>query len=84
MAKRFVDDAAVAKFTEAIKAVEAESSVEVVIKVRHHSGSYLHADLIAVVDQSRTAAAELDPRRGRVEYVHLLGRGRVHGAPASV
>jgi len=47
MAKRFVNDAAIAKFTEAIKAVEAESSVEVVIKVRHHSGSYLHADLIA-------------------------------------
>ncbi|MBT8492619.1 MAG: hypothetical protein KJO07_06130 [Deltaproteobacteria bacterium] len=46
MAKRFVDDAAKEAFTEAIRKVESDSSVEVVIKVRHHSGSYLHADLV--------------------------------------
>lgn len=45
-AKRFVDDAAKEAFTEAIRKVESDSSVEVVIKVRHHSGSYLHADLL--------------------------------------
>jgi putative membrane protein len=49
MANRFVDDAAKEAFTEAIRTVEAESSVEVVIKVRHHSGSYIHADLLVAI-----------------------------------
>lgn len=46
MAKKFVDKAASEALVRAIQAVEGESSVEVVIKVRHHSGSYHHADFL--------------------------------------
>jgi putative membrane protein len=46
MSKRFIDDEAKRAFTDAIESVEACSSAEVVIAVRHHSGSYLHADVI--------------------------------------
>lgn len=45
MKRQFVDKAGSAALIHAIEAVEAESSVEVVIKIRHHSGSYLHADI---------------------------------------
>ena len=44
--KRFASDDAKQAFTAAIKSIEACSSAEVVIAVRHHSGTYLHADLI--------------------------------------
>ncbi len=46
MSKRFVNDEAKRAFKEAIQSIEACSSAEVVVAVRHHSGSYLHADLI--------------------------------------
>lgn len=46
MSKRFINDEAKRAFKGAIEAIEACSSAEVVIAVRHHSGSYLHADLI--------------------------------------
>jgi len=46
MSKRFVNDEAKRAFKGAIESIEACSSAEVVITVRHHSGSYLHADLI--------------------------------------
>lgn len=46
MAKRFVNDEAKSAFKEAIVSIEDRSSAEVMITVRHHSGSYLHADLI--------------------------------------
>lgn len=45
----FLSEAAKAALTGAIKAVEARSSAELVITVRAHSGSYLHADLIAAI-----------------------------------
>ncbi|RMH39980.1 MAG: hypothetical protein D6689_15120 [Deltaproteobacteria bacterium] len=45
--KPFVDEAGDRALRAAIKAIEARSAVEVVIAIRHHSGSYLHADLIA-------------------------------------
>ena len=44
--KRFVSDQAVEAFADAIREVEAESSVEVVVAVRHHSGSYVHANVL--------------------------------------
>lgn len=46
MARKFVDKAASEALVQAIQAVEEESSVEVVIKIRHHSGSYHHADFL--------------------------------------
>ena len=46
MSKRFVNDEAKRAFKDSIEAIEACSSAEVVVTVRHHSGSYLHADLI--------------------------------------
>jgi len=46
MAKRFVNDASKCAFAEAIVSIEDRSSAEVMIAVRHHSGTYLHADLI--------------------------------------
>jgi putative membrane protein len=44
--KRFASEDAKRAFTDAIEAIEARSAAEVVIAVRHHSGSYLHADVI--------------------------------------
>jgi len=46
MAKRFVNDEAKRAFKAAIQSIEGRSSAEVLIAVRHHSGSYLHADLL--------------------------------------
>ena len=43
---RFVDDAARAGFSRAVTAVESASAVEVVIAVRHTSGTYHHANAI--------------------------------------
>lgn len=45
--KAFLSDAAKKALTEAVQAVEARSSAELVVAVRARSGSYLHADLIA-------------------------------------
>jgi putative membrane protein len=45
MAKLFVDEDAQKAFTAAIKKIEAQCAAEVVVKVRHHSGSYLATDL---------------------------------------
>ena len=47
MAKPFLTDEAKRALSEAVTAVEAVSSAELVIAVRPRSGSYLHADLIA-------------------------------------
>lgn len=47
MVKAFLSDAAKQALTEAVQAVEARSSAELVVAVRARSGSYLHADLIA-------------------------------------
>ncbi|MFL6193356.1 MAG: hypothetical protein ACJ75H_04250 [Thermoanaerobaculia bacterium] len=46
MAKPFLTDHTKAALTEAVRAVEACSSAELVVAVRPQSGSYLHADLI--------------------------------------
>lgn len=47
MAKPFLTDEAKRALSEAVTAVEAVSSAELVIAVRPRSGPYLHADLIA-------------------------------------
>ena len=47
MARPFLTDPAKAALLEAVRAVEARSSAEVVVAVRERSGSYLHADLLA-------------------------------------
>ncbi len=49
MARPFLTDAAKAAFTEAVGAVEAASSAELVVAVRERAGSYLHADLLAAL-----------------------------------
>jgi len=45
MAKPFLNDESKAALSEAVSAVEAASSAELVIAVRPRTGSYLHADL---------------------------------------
>jgi putative membrane protein len=47
MAKPFLTDPARQALAQAVRAVEAGSSAELVVAVRPRSGSYLHADLIA-------------------------------------
>ncbi len=47
MARPFLNDDSKRALSEAVRAVEAESSAELVVAVRARSGSYLHADLIA-------------------------------------
>jgi putative membrane protein len=47
MARPFLTDPAKAALLEAVRAVEARSSAEIVVAVRERSGSYLHADLLA-------------------------------------
>ncbi len=49
MPRTFPAAADKAALVEAVKAVEARSSAEVVVVVRKHSGSYLHADLILAI-----------------------------------
>lgn len=44
--RRFADDQATEAFRRAIERVEGASAAEIVVAVRHHSGSYLHADVI--------------------------------------
>jgi putative membrane protein len=44
--RRFVSEDAKQALTAAIRSIETRSSAEVVIAIRHHSGSYLHADLL--------------------------------------
>ena len=44
---KFMDDAGKEAFGQAVRAIENRSSAEVVVAVRHHSGSYVHADLLA-------------------------------------
>jgi putative membrane protein len=46
MPRTFPAAADKAALVEAVKAVEARSSAEVIVVVRKHSGSYLHADLL--------------------------------------
>lgn len=47
MARPFLNDDSKRALGEAVRAVEAGSSAELVVAVRARSGSYLHADLIA-------------------------------------
>lgn len=47
MARPFLSDEAKQAFTDAVAAVEAVCSAELVVAVRARSGSYLHADLAA-------------------------------------
>jgi len=47
MAQPFLTDAAKQALSDAVRAVESRSSAELVVAVRAHSGSFLHADLIA-------------------------------------
>lgn len=42
----FINDDSKRAFGEMIESIEAESAAEVVVAVRHHSGSYLHADVL--------------------------------------
>ena len=49
MARPFLNDEAKRALTGAVEAVEAGSSAELVVAVRDHSGSYLHAALLAGV-----------------------------------
>ncbi|HEU0031350.1 MAG TPA: hypothetical protein VFQ53_12005 [Kofleriaceae bacterium] len=46
MSARFLDDEARAAFGRAIEAVEAASSIEVVVAVRRRSAAYLHANIL--------------------------------------
>ena len=46
MAKPFLTDESKKALSEAVAAVEAQSSAELVLAVRERSGSYLHADLL--------------------------------------
>lgn len=54
MAKPFLTDESKRHLAEAVQAVEAVSSAEVVVAVRPQSGSYLHADLLAGVAAALT------------------------------
>jgi len=45
-ASAFANDDARRAFADAIRTIEAGSAAEVVVSVRHHSGSYLHANLL--------------------------------------
>lgn len=49
MARPFVNEQAERAFVAAIRTVERQSAAEVVVSVRHHSASYLHADMIVGV-----------------------------------
>jgi putative membrane protein len=49
MARPFLNDEAKRALTGAVEAVEAGSSAELVVAVRDHSGSYLHAALLGGV-----------------------------------
>lgn len=49
MAKPFLTDEARRALSEAVRAVEAACSAELVVAVRARSGPYLHADLIAAI-----------------------------------
>jgi putative membrane protein len=46
MAKPFLTPESKAALSEAVRAIESCSSAELVIAVRHRTGSYLHADLL--------------------------------------
>jgi len=46
MDRRFVNQQVEGAFVAAIRSIEQQSAAEVVVTVRHHSASYLHADLI--------------------------------------
>jgi putative membrane protein len=59
MAKPFLNDESKTALQEAVRAVEAASSAELVVAVRPRSGSYLHADLIAGIVGSFVALAVL-------------------------
>lgn len=59
MPRRFLTDQAKASLTDAVKAVEARSSAEVVVAVRARSGRYLLAPIILGVAAALAASAFL-------------------------
>lgn len=57
MSARFLDDNARAAFERAVKAIEAQSGVEVVVAMRQRSSYYLHANLIVGASVAMVALA---------------------------
>ncbi|HEY8145680.1 MAG TPA: hypothetical protein VIG06_23525, partial [Kofleriaceae bacterium] len=49
MARKFLGDAATTALRDAISAIEARSSAELVVSVRARSAAYLHADILVGV-----------------------------------
>lgn len=72
MARPFLNDESRSALSAAVREVEATSSAELMVGVRPHSGSYLHADLIAGAAVSLTALAVLLYSRWEFDLVWFL------------
>jgi putative membrane protein len=72
MARPFLTDESKAALSEAVQAVEACSSAELVVAVRPRAGSYLHADLIWGILAGLAALAVLLYSRWEFDLVWFL------------
>ena len=84
MARPFLSDESKAALADAVRAVEACSSAELVVAVRPRSGSWLHADLVWGILTGLAALAVLLYSRWEFELIWFLVDPFLAGALAAL